>query len=123
MGRNSADFHGYNVFYEGRIYSSLYGTGPEPEVHSVVARHPDKGQVGHLYWHPDSGEIKDVLVQGEHEGKGLGTQMYKVAQSASKSEGLPTPEHSPVRTKAGDAWAKKVGGKVPPLKEGRFHDL
>jgi hypothetical protein len=49
--------------------------------------------------------------------------MYKVAQSASKSEGLPVPEHSPVRTKAGDAWAKKVGGKVPPLKEGRFHDL
>ena len=121
MGRNTSDFNGYNVSYEGPIYSSLYGSSPNFEVHSITARHSDHGQVGHFYWHPKTGEIKDVLVNGEHEGRGIATQMYKVAQQTSKSEGLPAPKHSSKRTKAGDAWAKRVGGHLPPLKDGEFH--
>ena len=121
MGRNNAEFRGYDVSYEGPIYSSLYGSEPDFHVHSVVARHPEEGDVGHFYWHPQSGEIKDVLVQGGHEGKGLATQMYHIAKATSKSQSLPSPKHSATRTQAGDAWAKKVGGVIPPLKDGEFH--
>jgi len=121
MGRNNAEFKGYDVSYEGPIYSSLYGSKPDFQVHSVVARHPEEGDVGHFYWHPKTGEIKDILVQGNHGGKGLATQMYRIAQGTSRSEGLPHPEHSPDRTEAGDAWARKVGGALPPLKDGEFH--
>src|SRR6056297_1254004 len=116
MGRNTSDFNGYKVTYEGKIYSSMYGTGSNPEVHALNVRHPDHGEVGHFYWHPKSGEIKDVLVMGGHEGKGIATKMYHVANQVSKSEGIPQPKHSSKRTQAGDAWAKSVGGSIPPLK-------
>lgn len=110
MGRNNANFNGYNVSYEGPIYSSLYGDGKNSEVLSVRATHPDHGDVGHLYWHPRTGTIRDVLVQGDHQGKGIATEMYRVAQSV---KGVPSPKHSQDRTTAGEAWAKKVGGRLP----------
>lgn len=121
MGRNNADFNGYNVSYEGPIYSSLYGDAPDHLVHSVRARHPDSGDVGHLYWHPGTGEIKDLLVSGEHEGKGLATRMYEVANDTARQQDLPMPKHSQSRTRGGDAWARTVGGDLPPLKGGTFH--
>jgi hypothetical protein len=114
MGRNNSDFNGYNISYEGPIYSSLYGDGKNSETLSVRAKHPEHGDVGHLYWHPRTGKIRDVLVQGEHQGKGIATQMYRVAQQTSEStKGVPSPKHSQDRTDAGDAWAKKVGGPRP----------
>ena len=30
--------------------------------------------------------------------------------------GIKSPQHSTFRTDKGDAWARKVGGKVPPRK-------
>lgn len=121
MGRNNADFHGYDISYEGPIYSSLYGDAPDNLVHSVRARHPEDSDVGHFYWHPKTGEIKDVLVSGEHQGKGIATRMYEVAQETAKTQGLPMPKHSRSRTRGGDAWARAVGGSLPPLKGGVFH--
>ena len=114
MTRNNADFHGYDISYQGPIYSSLYGDGQNSEVLSVTAKHPDHGEVGHFYWHPRTGKIRDVLVMGEHQGKGIATQMYKVAQqTASTTKGVPTPKHSQDRTDAGDKWARTVGGALP----------
>lgn len=108
-------FGGYKVSYEGPIYSSLYGSAPDNLVHSVRATHPDHGDVGHFYWHPQTGEIKDVLVMGEHEGKGLASQMFRTAQqTAASNPKVPTPRHSADRTDEGDAWARKVGGALPP---------
>ena len=121
MGRNNADFNGYTVSYEGPIYSSLYGDAPDYQVHSVRARHPEDSDAGHLYWHPKTGEIKDVLVGDDHQGKGLATRMYEVAKDTAETNALPTPKHSKSRTRSGDSWAKKVGGKLPPLKDGPFH--
>jgi GNAT superfamily N-acetyltransferase len=121
MGRNNADFHGYEISYEGPIYSSLYGDAPDHIVHSIRAKHPEHSDVGHLYWHPNTGEIKDLLVHGEHEGKGIATKMYEVAQEAAQQNGLPAPKHSSSRTRGGDAWARTVGGALPPLKGGVFH--
>ena len=115
MPRNNANFNGYHVSYEGPIYSSLYGTAPDYLVHSISASHPDHGHVGHLYWHPETGEIKDVLVMGDHEGKGIASHMYNIAkQTASQDSSVPEPIHSADRTDAGDAWARKVGGALPP---------
>lgn len=121
MGRNNADFNGYDISYEGPLYSSLYGDAPENIVHSIRARHPEDSDVGHLYWHPVTGEIRDLLVSDDHQGKGIATRMYQVAQETAKAQGLPMPQHSPKRTRSGNAWAKKVGGSLPPLKGNRFH--
>jgi GNAT superfamily N-acetyltransferase len=118
MARNNSDFNGYNVSYEGPIYSSLYGDGKNSETLSVRATHPEHGDVGHFYWHPRTGKIKDVLVHGEHQGKGIATQMYAVAQQvASTTKGVPAPQHSQNRTDAGDAWANSVGGTLPRRKK------
>ena len=114
MEPRDGQLDGYKVSYEGPIYSSLYGDGQNSETLSVRATHPDHGDVGHLYWHPRTGTIRDVLVMGEHQGKGIATQMFKTAQeTAATTRGVPAPKHSQDRTDAGDAWAKKVGGRVP----------
>lgn len=109
---------GYNISYEGPIYSSLYGDGQNSETLSVRASHPEHGDVGHLYWHPRTGTIRDALVMGEHQGRGVGTQMYKMAQQTAETvRGVPAPKHSQDRTDAGDAWARKVGGALPRRKK------
>ena len=113
----SIEHNGYNISYEGPIYSSLYGDS-KSETLSIRASHPEHGDVGHLYWHPRTGTIKDVLVSGEHQGKGIATQMYSQAQQAAQTvRGVPQPKHSQDRTDAGDAWAKKVGGRLPRRKK------
>lgn len=112
---------GYKIKYEGPIYSSLYGDGKNSEVLAVSAHHPEQGQIGHLYWHPRTGKIRDVLVTGEHQGKGIATEMFKTAQNtAATTKKVPTPKHSQDRTDAGEAWAKAVGGPRP-RRSGRFH--
>jgi GNAT superfamily N-acetyltransferase len=121
VGRSNEEFGGYKVHYEGPIYSSLYGDAPDHQVHSVRVTHPKHSDVGHLYWHPQTGEIKDLLVQPDHQGQGLATKMFQVAQQTAATNNLPAPKHSSTRTRAGDSWAKKVGGAIPPLKDGRFH--
>lgn len=57
----------------------------------------------------DHGEIWGVEVAQHYRRKGIATAMYKEA----KRRNIPI-KHSSVRTDAGDAWAKKVGGEVPP---------
>lgn len=112
------EHEGYNISYEGPIYSSLYGDGQNSETLSVRATHPEHGDVGHLYWHPRTGKIRDVLVSGDHQGKGVGTQMYNMAQKSAETVArVPKPQHSADRTDAGDAWAKKVGGSLPRRKK------
>jgi GNAT superfamily N-acetyltransferase len=112
------EHNGYNISYEGPIYSSLYGDGQHSETLSVRASHPEHGDVGHLYWHPRTGTIKDVLVHGDHQGQGIATQMYNLAHRvAATTRGVPKPQHSQDRTDAGDSWAKKVGGRLPRRKK------
>lgn len=81
----------------------------------ILAFHKDK-RVGWLSWYGgDNGEIQDVSVAPEHRRKGLATQMMLLArQKASEGRRKP-PEHSSSRTPEGDAWAKSVGGKRPPI--------
>lgn len=57
---------------------------------------------------PDHGTIWGMEVPEKHRRKGIATAMWQHAER----KGLPV-QHSILRTDAGDAWAKSVGGKTP----------
>ena len=101
MARNTGDFHQYKFQY----------SGAEPH-HVVTATHPDKDYpVGFLVWKKDTGENIRIEVEEEHQRKGVATVMWNFAKNvAASSDGkIRRPQHSRVKTKAGKAWAKKVG--------------
>jgi hypothetical protein len=112
MGRNLADFNGYKFkFYDGNKLGTY---------HSVGVEHPDfeDGTRVRFEWHTASsktpGKINDLWIPEEHRGKGLATAMFRFAQKEHILGNADTaPVHSADRTDAGDAWARKVGGKLP----------
>lgn len=71
--------------------------------------HVANGQaiVGRMNWHD---HVDSVWVDPQYQHQGIATEMYNRASSVS---GGPIP-HDSERTDAGDAWAKHVGGTVPP---------
>lgn len=76
-------------------------------VHTIRAEHEGQA-VGAMVWTRKSHEIHNVHVQPDHQRKGLATAMWNMGQ-----ELRPKPKHSPDRTESGDAWARKVGGRIP----------
>jgi GNAT superfamily N-acetyltransferase len=77
------------------------------ESHLIEAYKGKYGPVAHFEWSADTGEIKDVKVEPEHQRKGLATAMF------NKAKTITPVRHSNVRTPEGDAWAKSVGGNRP----------
>ena len=72
--------------------------------------------VGSMHW--DSRKIRDLQVTEGHQRQGIGTQMWEEGHRlASENKRIPAPQHSSDRTDAGDAWAHKVGGRVPRRKQ------
>jgi hypothetical protein len=53
--------------------------------------------------------IKSVDVSERWQHKGMATQMFRAAQGIT-----PGLSHSNNRTEKGNAWAKAVGGPLPP---------
>ena len=95
-----------------------YHSGVTDEGLRVSAHHPLYGEVGRMELDPmaEDGqphEIKDVAVELRRHG--IATAMYRHAEQA----GL-RPVHSPNRTDRGDAWARSVGGVIPPRSEKRY---
>ena len=85
-----------------------------PDEVSAYAQHGTR--VGYLRWYGGvDGEIHDVNVDEKHRNKKLATQLFHFATKKAKETNRKTPTHSPMRSRSGDAWAKSVGGKVPPL--------
>lgn len=90
--------------------------------HHVVRASIGGDVVGEMHWHHTEvkhepltqrelpGVIADVGVDKDHRGAGIATGMWNYAHGLDVE---PKPAHSPSRTKEGDAWAKKVGGKRP----------
>jgi len=62
------------------------------------------------------GKVDAVETHPKHRRQGLATKLWHEAQSHSEEyPAVPAPKHSTSRTRAGDAWAKKIGGEVPPV--------
>ena len=59
------------------------------------------------------GKLQGIETHPDYQRQGLATKLWNYAKSQSDI-GIPEPKHSDARTKAGEAWAKKVGGELPP---------
>lgn len=79
--------------------------------HRITATTESGFGVGQMDWHPKTHHITGINVYPEDQGKGIATAMWKMGQ-----EIRPKPQHSADRTRAGDAWAKSVGGRLPRRK-------
>lgn len=81
------------------------------------AKHPTaiQGAAASLRWSSSSGEIEGVGTRVSHQGKGLATALYGMGRTMTKRK----PQHSPIRTAEGDAWAPKAsakyGGRIPKM--------
>lgn len=62
------------------------------------------------------GKVDAIETHPKLRRQGLASELWHAAQQhAETTPGVPTPQHGTSRTRAGDAWAKKVGGDVPPV--------
>jgi GNAT superfamily N-acetyltransferase len=62
------------------------------------------------------GRVDAVETHPKFRRQGLATKLWSEAQQhAEDFPAVPAPQHSTSRTRAGDSWAKKVGGDVPPV--------
>ena len=60
------------------------------------------------------GEVLGLETHPKMRRQGLASELWHAAQQhAEGTPGVPMPQHSRLRTRAGEAWAKKVGGVVP----------
>jgi hypothetical protein len=92
-------------------YTFQYGPPDEDVPHEVIAEENNK-VVGRLSWHP---QIENVFVEETHRRKGIATGMYRHAQHISTQfDDVAPPQHNPIRTLEGDAWAKSTGDPLPP---------
>lgn len=87
---------------------------------SIEVTDPQGEWVGHLSWesHNDpknwrEGNIADVDVHPNYQGRGIATAMWQRAQQAHRDSPwhYPKPTHSSFRTPEGDAWAYSLHRK------------
>ena len=104
MGRNNAEFNGYQVNYQGLTDSHQYGNGT-PMHHFTATK--NGAEVGFALFEP-SGTLDTMMIDPEHQRKGIGTAIW----NAAKTMGLKV-AHSSIRTPAGDKFAKAMGGYRP----------
>jgi GNAT superfamily N-acetyltransferase len=74
----------------------------------ATAWHQQHGFVGEMLWDSDTGEVKNVEVEPKYRRKGVATAMWNAAREQGHNL-----QHSPLRTGAGDRWAKAIGGPTP----------
>ena len=94
-------------------YTHAGAVGQHPNLHTITARNGDGKYIGYMDWNKRSGKIDNIHVTETMRGLGVATSMYEKAQSLAESSGIKAPAHSSFRTDKGDAWASKVGGKLP----------
>ncbi len=86
--------------------------GESKIVHRVRAFADSGAHVGDMLW--DSKGIRNIGVPADQQRRGVATQLWQEGQRlSSENAKIPAPKHSADRTKAGDAWARSVGGRLP----------
>lgn len=84
---------------------------------NVIKATHQGNDVGELSWADHRGspsrdlsphEVSSVLVDSEHQRRGIATHMWGMAQALD-----PDVSHASSKTPAGRKWAKKVGGPDP----------
>ena len=79
--------------------------------HRIRAMH-DSGEAGTMLWSAKG--IRNIGTTPGLERRGVATAMWHEGHRlAAENKRIPKPKHSPDRTKAGDAWARSVGGRLP----------
>ena len=66
-----------------------------------------------MSWHHKTGEIKGTYTVPEQQRRGVATSLFQQAHG----QGVVKPKHSSFRTNSGDAWARSMGGRLPPRNE------
>ena len=70
-------------------------------------------KVGQMSW--DRKQLVNIEVNEQRQG--VGTALWHEGHRlAAENQRIPQPKHSAYRTKAGDAWARSVGGRLPRKK-------
>jgi hypothetical protein len=87
--------------------------------HNLVAKNSEGQHLGSIKWNGRTGRVNLISVNEDYRGLGVGTSLWERANKLSEMHGTPALQHSNDRTIAGDAWAKKVGGKLTKLKSDR----
>jgi hypothetical protein len=95
-------------------YTHPGSPGQHPNLHSMTARNSEGTYLGFIDWHKKTGKIENINVSGRYRGLGLATGLLEESTKLSARTGIKSPEHSRHRTDKGDAWARKVGGPLPP---------
>jgi GNAT superfamily N-acetyltransferase len=73
-------------------------------------------EAGVMQWGRNDGKITELYVKRAHRRQGVATGMMNEARRvARENSAVVEPQHHSLRSRAGDAWAKKIGGYVPPL--------
>jgi hypothetical protein len=104
-----------NNAQHGGFYAR-YSLNSQQGLHTIEVQDKDHNDVGHLHW-SHLGPIQDINVKSEHRRKGIASAMYRMGHQLATD--YPDrvnsgPTHSMDRTPDGDAWAKAVGGFLPP---------
>lgn len=103
-------------------------TEPWQSTHQIIAYPGDvnpeeapEADVGMMEWFKNNGRVSELFVGKEFRRKGVATGMWNEAKRISKENPeIPEPRHNPQRSRKGDAWARSVGGDLPPLEDGKY---
>lgn len=75
---------------------------------------PGTRPISSMSWHHQTGEIKGVFTDPEHQRQGVASSLWTAGHAiAAETRGVPKPRHSAFRTNSGEAWSKSVGGRRP----------
>jgi ribosomal protein S18 acetylase RimI-like enzyme len=95
---------------DGRVYKAVINLGKTAGQHDMTVYHNGK-EVGNMAWNAvaepgiPKGSVSMLDVNPAHQRNSIATQMWELANKASKEHGLVAPLHSTWQTPEGKAWA------------------
>lgn len=84
-----------------------FGTAAGSDFHQVQAKVGDE-TIGHITWHPATGEIWGIGVRRSHRRRGVATALLQEAHRVADERNLAHPEHSDRQTPDGEAWSGAI---------------